>query len=841
MRTFTRVPLVYLVRRIKGHGSSLIANSEYASIAEGLNERLARDDYQSSGVLEGLKAGCRLPEPNKNLFSRPCLLFVLVATLVAMTMGVAPAFVAAASEACPNEQVRAESNTDPATGQSYSVGLPECRAYEMVSPLEKQGHDALQETPEITVSPDGTVVGWVSAGDFAGTENYATTIGPWNPYLAQRRPSGWATRSGFAPAALIQHPVLTATEPEWLVPTPDLSSQANCGYEGSGLLCALREPDGSWSSSPIFSNVSGKFLLAAPIVLGASRDLSDLVFQLHGGQRAGEEALLPTDVSSCAECTGIYEISRLGSSSPELRLVDVDNSGHMIGPDSPVTIGAGKDAPGGSTYQAVSDDGEVIYFTATPSGGIPTIYARVAGKETVAVSDPSPAECTTCNSTPAPATYQGASADGTKVFFTTTQQLVDGDVDEDQDLYEYDFANPPGQRLMQVSHGGSGDLTPGEHANVEGVVSVSEDGERVYFVAGGVLTTLPNSLGQIANRGAANLYGYDTETGETKFVADVCSGGTMSGGITDAQCPVVQDATDKDLQGFPVELQSGDVFHRLAQTTPTGQYLVFDTYAKLITSGPEVDTNEAQQVYRYDFQTGYLVRVSVGHNEYGSNGNTPGINALIPQAGDSQSGGGMPSINDVNRAISENGEYIIFVTSEKLQESDLNNASDVYLWHNGMVTMLSAGQDPEGVATAAMSASGGDVFFQTHTRLVGQDTDELGDIYDARVDGGFPAPTPELSCSGEVCQGSQSTAPTFGAPGSQSLAGSGNQFAPPFEEALEPKTKSKSSSLTNVQKLARALKECQKDRAKAKRAVCERTSRKKFAPKLKKKSNKKSK
>jgi hypothetical protein len=44
----------------------------------------------------------------------------------------------------------------------------------------------------------------------------------------------------------------------------------------------------------------------------------------------------------------------------------------------------------------------------------------------------------------------------------------------------------------------------------------------------------------------------------------------------------------------------------------------------------------------------------------------------------------------------------------------------------------------------AISASGSDIFFVTRTELVGQDTDVLDDIYDARVDGGFQAPLREV-------------------------------------------------------------------------------------------------
>jgi hypothetical protein len=76
-----------------------------------------------------------------------------------------------------------------------------------------------------------------------------------------------------------------------------------------------------------------------------------------------------------------------------------------------------------------------------------------------------------------------------------------------------------------------------------------------------------------------------------------------------------------------------------------------------------------------------------------------------------------------------------------------------------------------------MSASGSDVFFSTHTQLVQQDTDSLRDVFDARVDGGFPAPAPEPSCSGEGCQGAQTKVLPFPDPIS-SLAPAGGNLHP---------------------------------------------------------------
>ena len=47
--------------------------------------------------------------------------------------------------------------------------------------------------------------------------------------------------------------------------------------------------------------------------------------------------------------------------------------------------------------------------------------------------------------------FVGASEDGSKVFFETTQPLLGGDTSNN--IYEYDFDAPPGERIVRVSGG----------------------------------------------------------------------------------------------------------------------------------------------------------------------------------------------------------------------------------------------------------------------------------------------------------------------------------------------------------------------------------------------------
>jgi len=757
--------------------------------------------------------------------------WLVLVGLALLTMLLLSAPSALASEGCPNEQLREESNINPTTHEPYDMGLPECRAYEMVSPLAKQDHDAISliESQRPYVAPNGNAIAWAGEGDYAGAENYqAHSAQPTNPYVAQRGAGGWLTRSADPPSTLIEEPPNGGT-----VFSPDLANESACGTVtltqdgevGPAIRCARREPGGSWSGTPEYVDLTGT-QFSGYEVAGASSSGSDVVFYGEAGSPFLPAADTASSETQCpgGHCGGIYEEAGVDTSAPELRLVNVDNEGRMIGPENTNAIGglAIASSRQSTDYQAISETGEKIFFTATSSGGVATVFARVNGAETVVLSDPVPSNCTTCNATLAAAEYQGASADGSKVFFTTKQQLVNGDTDEGNDLYMYDFANPPAHKVVQVSGGGLGDVTPGADANVVGVVSISEDGTLVYFVAEGVLTTLPNGLGQTATKAANNLYAYDTDTGETQFVATLAN-------------------SDGQLWGEAELDLSGTANQRLAQTTPDGRYLAFDSFAKLISAGPEADTSGAQQVYRYDFETGKIIRISVGHEGFANNGNVADFNAVLGPA-DNATAAASPTVNDSTRAISESGDTIAFVSAAQLQSTDVvagvSNEScsgkgrevdggpgcEVYVWHDGTVNMISDGQNPSGTLYAGMSATGSDIFFQTRAQLVGQDTDSLGDIYDARVGGGFPAPTPEPSCTGEACQGIPLSAPTFSAPGTVSFTGGGNIPAPQFHPIAEARTNTIGSE---ARLLKRALARCRHE-GRATRATCERAAKRRY-------------
>jgi len=112
------------------------------------------------------------------------------------------------------------------------------------------------------------------------------------------------------------------------------------------------------------------------------------------------------------------------------------------------------------------------------------------------------------------------------------------------------------------------------------------------------------------------------------------------------------------------------------------------------------------------------------------------------------------------RALSAVGNRVFFDSEDSLVPQDSNGASDVYQWEasgtgscaeaGGCLSLISSGKS-SGAYFVDASAEGGDAFFRTDRSLVGSDPGSY-DLYDARVGGGFPEPTPPFLCQGDACQ-----------------------------------------------------------------------------------------
>ena len=821
--------------------------------------------------------------------ARPhCACFVLAAALLAL---LGPALAA-------GDANMASCSEFPGTEASpgFRAYLPDCRAYEMVTPVDKAG--SVVSPDSATAAAGGSSIAGVSSGAFAGLSNDELPAQGVASYRFARTDSGWVT----TPLDVFQG---------WRQSLGISDSVWKPAASGSGVdHLSVRQAGGSVSDigpvwPPTFGPVANN-LESYSVEGAASEAAHGIVFN-----SAAPTPQWPFDTNVVGG--SLYEY--VGTNNSEPTLVGVSGgagSTTLIG-QCGTRLGTSELVLSGSKYNAVSESGQTVFFTVEadsrslssvsnstwastsecthggPTGTAPPtneLYARLGGSQTMWVSQPRCTPTSAChNVTTEPYTteaaseaasvvFEGASADGSKVFFTTTQQLTNSDTDTTRDLYEYDFNAPLGQRLIQVTSGGSGDATPGAGAEVEGVSRISDDGSHVYSVAKGVLTTTPStdaqgygahgepvSSGAVAQAGAANLYVFDTDTKQTMFIAELCSGAEVSGSGLDGHCPSALNsnpwnygpASRNDQILWSHNTAGGD--ERPAQSTPDGSSLVFTSYGDLTAE----DTSAARQVFVYDAQAGRLTRISIGNEGFNDNGNatvgnesshtsdTGNASIITPQYDLSGEQAGLTRGGAIARTMSDDGSYVFFQSPVGLTPPALNNvaidsegdlAQNIYEYHDGHVALISDGKDTSAiprvsgnlqvssVVLAGASTSGSDVFFTTVDQLVPQDTDTEVDIYDARIGGGFPAPSESARCQGDICQGLPSSPPLFGVPSSTTFSGAGN-LAPPL---ASPASKPKAKPLTRAQKLAKARRACRAKHNKRKRAVCEAKARKQYGP-----------
>jgi hypothetical protein len=699
------------------------------------------------------------------------------------------------------------------------------RAYEMVTPPYKGGYGVGRIEG---VAENGESVAFFSPGAFAGAPVGLTGEINKIPYLSRRGSSGWSTVPITPPADLLPSSNYNDISPSLTSVLAVGQSGRSFGraeenYEWRFLVHSTETADSSANWEP----GGGAFTFPSY----ADNQVSELKYL--GGDPDFCHVLFSTGLPVTEKAIGLsqplYEFNRgCGGEPAGPRLVAVNNEGNEGNPISPrcqVQLGSVH-----NTFHAISSDGSEIFFTTciNNNGADQQLFVRLGGTRTVEVSR-SLSESCGASEIPCPgagrasATFAGASEDGSKVYFTTTAPLVPGDSDASNNLYLASIGCPastPGcsasekvvTSLAEVSRGASG----GE-AGVLGVVRVAPDGSRVYFVATGDLlsagqqATLESAGRAIPHAGADNLYVYDSATGETTFVGDLCAGHDLSGAVEDSACP---SSTENDTPTW----REGEAGEDAQTAGPAGEFLVFSTVAQL--TRDDIDT--ARDVYRYDASTDTLDRVSIGEVGADDNGNNSAFGAAIVPDGTISSVQVNTQYGLNSRAISEDGSRIVFESAEALSPLATNGLTNVYEWHKepgwseGRVTLISGGSGETPVDDAVIDPSGENVFFLTTQQLLPQDTDEAPDIYDARLGGGFPVvPALAQPCSGDACQGPLTNPAPLLVPGSVSQAPGENLAPPPVAPAkAKPKAKPVTCKKGYVKKQAKCLKKPKRKRAK---------------------------
>lgn len=691
-----------------------------------------------------------------------------------------------------------------------AAGLPDGRAYELVTQTSGPagtgtGAGVSGVNPNfLASSQNGEAVDWEGFGGCCGAES-----GALNLYRSVRSPSGWHTEAitptpsqPLTGLAFEQVPLAWTSDLQRTIFATPASyapgdhrprlSRAEDLYlqEGSGAMSWISQGPTGTGSSPVSAELDGATPDLEKIVFSSAESLTEDATGL-GSENTPPQYLYLRDVSSASTA-----------------LLDVDNNGALISPYG-ATLGNGSwlhEEPllsdyTGTTTNAISSDGAKVFFEAPPPGDAvegakgPHLYMRDLDTGTTTPLDEPSASGS--------ATYEGASADGSLVFFTSNEGL-DG-APQTRELYEFNTTSSPigpapASSAIAIA-GGKGAI---------GETAIANDGSTVYFVSQAILASNANPVGSSAREHEPNLYSFDTRSGSTTYVATLA-------------WPDVSGCDPDCTSERPAGLIAQPDVERPAYPTPDGSVLVFASYSDLTGQAADPQTTLTAEgtsgartltvASTSGFYPGQAITIGAGPSqepdtiaaveapnritlaEYGPDGllglaeNHPAgspvtllhteiyrysaderslacISCAPPGApiagaaslGQSDAGGsyapaGRPA------PLSENGAQVFFESSEPLVSEAQPPAAgavkapeNVYEWEAGQVHLISNGS-AAGFSLDGTDPSGEDVYFTTNAQLTAIDTGGELEIYDARVGGSTPqGPNEPEACQEEACR-----------------------------------------------------------------------------------------
>lgn len=631
--------------------------------------------------------------------------------------------------ACPNEQIRG----------GFSAALPDCRAYELV-------------TPPTRISSEADIAGAAGEAAYDGNRIWFRSYVP-RPgaaaggidYVATRGADGWTSEDSLP---LQSYTAIGCSEhsDEVLRYSADISqavirdnndtsadqpgAQGDCNAEGVQVVSG--EPLG-YENLLLRDNAGTYKLINVPPagvtpssarLVGASSDLSHVIFS----------ELAPLTPSAPHGVEDLYEWDE-----GALRLVTVL-------PDGTSVSGALAEAPGRlNEGHAVSVDGSHVFFTASGN-----LYVRLNGERTIQIDEAHG------GGQGGGGSFQAATADGSKVLFLDDNKLTSDSTagPAEPDLYECEIVEveQAGKRVPTCELTDLTVAAGGEHADVLAVSGLNQDGSYVYFVARGVLASNTReymdaegkAVVEGATEGEWNLYVRHGTT--TRFVAS---------------------------------LESGADHINAMQVSPDGLWIAFTSHNGL-TGYDNIDAHgqSVPEVYLYDETSAELACASCKPT-----GEAP-IGRTAEEEGAKLEGAG-------RKHYLSDGGRLFFQTREALVPTDTNGQFDVYEYEYGEARLISSGTSSSASEFVDGSEAGNDVFFITRQRLLPQDTQEEASLlYDAHVDGGFPITSSPPPCTTiDACRTPVSPQPPiYGAPSSQTFSGAGN-LTPPVE--VKPKKKAR--------------------------------------------------
>ncbi len=753
----------------------------------------------------------------------------------------------AAAGGCPNEARRAEQS---------STYLTNCRAYEQVSPPEKDsGEPNAVQAGFAERKPFEPILGAHAALDgerMAWHSEYALPglAGPSSvglDYLSTRGPRGWSTEATVPPQSPengLLCPLLngmvgwSSNLTEGILSDGDAQELGNlrevfaeqgfdCGHDEPRLVAG--EPEGfqnlflrdsasgsyqlvnvtpSTAPHPTPSQLVEQQVHRSPTFLAGSPDLGHVVFEdelpltdeAEHLTKLGEPEQKEFE-TACKEepkgraCWEGHDDTYVWSEAqqPSVRLVSVLPDGEPVA--GTLAGSAGKDV---ADYRhAVSADGSRIFFEAEGN-----LYVRENGGQAQSALGPhgectEPAKaCTVQLDVPqggigagGGGKWLGANAEGTEVFFSDeasnglTSTTVEG---SGANLYEYELPGEADEPGILV------DLTPDAKAEALGVSGVSEDGSYLYFVADSALPgSGENSEKATAEAGQPKLY--VSHEGATAFIAmlndeDLCDWTSSAGcNVTEPGDPMSTGLT--------------------ARVSGNGRYFGFNSVNELTgyANTDSVTGGVDEEIFLYEAEDGNLACVSCKPSGAAPSAGGAAIDWAAEPDEDSEALDLYPQRN-----VSESGQVFFETAEALLTQQDTNGLRDVYEYEHGALHLISSGTSNAPSYFLDATASGSDVFFATTQKLLPRDTDSVYDVYDARVEGGFPEPaSPPVPCESEGCKAGAAMLSVFSTPSSTTFAGPGN--------IVEAKTSSKPKAKKKKKKL-KAKKPKRKRKATRRRA-----------------------
>lgn len=742
---------------------------------------------------------------------RPEAIAVAAAAAVSMLlMTIAPS--ANASADCPNEQFR----TGP------GAYLPDCRAYEQVSPQEKNGGSVDGGLSfETNLAPDqaainGESITYGSQTPFSGADPLSGL--PSNQYLSRRTPSGWVTAAILPRQALENGKVnLSPGSVEYSLFqgfAPDLEH----GYLVANTPAPVEAAPTGFEMPYVRDSLTGQFSLLAeaspPLALpkpttccnkafgtfyaGMSTDGSHVIFEANDALVPGAiegHVNLYEWVNGQLELVNVLPNGTVAEGPTRLEESGIEGTAFSFGGRSEIRL----QGEHFNYDNAISRDGTRAFWT----GGNDHIYMHeitASGARTVDVSatqktNGSGPEGHDPNG-PLPAHYWSANRNGTLVYFTSPEALTNESttsyvspaldtqtVPPEGDLYQYNVETGKLTDLTVDQH-------KGEAAAVAGVLGVSEDGSYVYFAAEGALAEGAQAIDPEASVRGANIYVW--HDGQTKWIT-----------TTAAIQPVNRDVEEDDWASALVS--------RTSRVSPNGLYLAFTSVSDLTGYNTEPGAPEACGVANVEIETKYYLERLTKGGEYCSEvyvydakagkltcascqpGGLPATgNSVVPHSLNLQPAAGWQTNTEQQRYLLDDGR-LFFDSTSSLVARDTNGREDVYEYEpagvgsctglKSCLSLISGGTGSKESQFVDADAEGNSAFFATFDRLSPTDGDENQDLYDARVDGGLVAAAIP-PCGGEACKPAISSAPSiYGAPTSETFEGTGN----PFDESFETK------------------------------------------------------